>query len=95
MSVLFIANKSPFTSSQLLEISKLAQEGDGLILIQDGVLATYLQEGSKQELLRKFPGRVYGLKEDIKARAAKVDEYINVITYKGFASILSQYAKTY
>jgi tRNA 2-thiouridine synthesizing protein B len=81
--MLYIVNKSPFSSHSLESCLKIAKEGDSVLLIEDGVL------GASHELVVKAQEKgiaVYVLKADADVRELKSS--VPVIDYGGFVDLV-------
>lgn len=91
MSTLHTVNKSPFERNSLQSCIDHLDNGDALLLIEDGVVAA--SNGSivtslVQEALKKGP--VYVLGPDLSARGIKREDMIagmQLIDYRGFVEL--------
>lgn len=81
--MLYIVNKSPYSSHSLESCLKIAKEGDSVLLIEDGVL------GASHELISKTQEKgisVYVLEADAHARG--IQSSIPVVDYGGFVDLV-------
>ncbi len=83
--MLFILNKSPFASKSLDSCLKVAQNGDTLLLIEDGVLAV---KSGELEKAKEREIRVYALRADVEARG--VTSSVPVVDYEGFVDLVEK-----
>jgi tRNA 2-thiouridine synthesizing protein B len=92
--MLHIVNKSPFEKSTLDSCLRVAQSGNALLLIEDGVYAA-LKGGATEprvrEALQKF--KIYALSPDLEARGMKerVLEGVTLVDYGGFVDLVAQH----
>jgi tRNA 2-thiouridine synthesizing protein B len=88
--MLHIVNKSPSERNALASCLRLAQDGQALLLIEDGVLAATPALAASSGLAAAT-GRlkVFALKADIEARgmAARVADGVTVVDYGGFVDL--------
>ncbi len=67
--ILHTVKSSPYQTSALENCLSLVSEGDGLLLIQDGVIASAAKSNCWQQLDRlNHQGRLYVLTDDLHAR---------------------------
>jgi tRNA 2-thiouridine synthesizing protein B len=88
--MLHIVNKSPTERSALASCLRVAQDGQALLLIEDGVYAATgntLAEASQRL-------KVYALAPDLQARglAGKAAAGITPIDYAGFVDLVAEHA---
>ncbi|WON76699.1 sulfurtransferase complex subunit TusB [Serratia sp. UGAL515B_01] len=85
--MLFTLSHSP-THCDLPALLKLTEEGDALLLMQDGVLAG-LAGSAWLDLLLNAPAKLYALRNDLDARglAGCISHNITVIGYTHFVEL--------
>ena len=83
--MLFIINKSPFASKSLDSCLKIADEGDTILFIEDGVCAVNLEN---LDNIRKRGITLYALKVDVEARG--ISSSIPVTDYEGFVDLVEK-----
>lgn len=95
MSILHTVNKSPFTHTTLLSCLEVCGKGDGILLLEDGVLGAVTSSPSAQQLNAAIARgiKVYVLSGDIKARGlnAKLAANIQTTDYNGFVELSIAY----
>jgi tRNA 2-thiouridine synthesizing protein B len=88
--MLHIVNKSPFQTRTLDSCLRIAQPGDALLLIEDGVYGATLGTAA-ESAVRQACGslKVYALQPDLEARgvAGKLIEGITPVDYGGFVDL--------
>ena len=97
MAQLHIVNKSPFEHTALSSCLRLAKEGAGVLLIEDGIYAA-LQGSPCSDSLKNALGdvSVYALAPDMRARGIGEDRAIEGVTfvdYEGFVRLTTEYDK--
>jgi tRNA 2-thiouridine synthesizing protein B len=97
MSILHTVNKSPFERNSLDSCLKFAQEGDAVLLIEDGVYAA-LGGSSAEARVKESLDRVkfYVLGPDLKARgfsAERAIDGIGFVDYAGFVDLAAEHGK--
>jgi tRNA 2-thiouridine synthesizing protein B len=80
--MLFIINKSPFTSKSLESCLQIAKEGDSILFIEDGVFAAHM----RLEKAEEKGVAVYLLEADTEARG--VTTSLPVVDYRGFVDLV-------
>lgn len=83
--MLFIICKSPFASRSLDSCLQIADTGDTILFIEDGVFAATLKN------LEKVAERgiaLYALKADVEARG--IQSLIPVVDYEGFVDLVEE-----
>ncbi|MCJ7618129.1 MAG: sulfurtransferase complex subunit TusB [Desulfobacterales bacterium] len=90
MNTLYVISRSSFQRNEAFLDFKLAEKGDGVIFIQDGVL---LLKNPKNILraLKEKEVEVFALKEDLNARGLITD--IKIVDYDSFADLLLLYKR--
>ena len=93
--MLNIVNKSPFQSTSLDTCVRMAQPGQGLLLIEDAIYAA--TKGSTAEAAIRSACstlKVYALQPDMDARGvtAKAIEGVTLVDYSGFVALVAQYS---
>ena len=93
--MLNIVNKSPFQSTSLDACLRIAQAGQGLLLIEDAIYAA--TKGSTAEAAIRSACstlKVYALQPDMDARGvtAKAIEGVTLVDYSGFVDLVAQYS---
>jgi len=88
MTMLHLVNKSPYETCNLETAAAYMQEGDTLLLIEDGIYAA-IKAGKASAMLSGRNVSVLG--PDLAARGIgedKLAEGINVIDYAGFVDLV-------
>jgi len=88
MAMLHLVNKSPYQNSNLDTATAYMQDGDTLLLIEDGIYAA-IKAGKASAALAGRKVSVLG--SDLAARGIAADkllEGINVIDYAGFVDLV-------
>jgi len=92
--MLHTVNKSPFANTALESCLRFADEGDVLLLTEDGVLAAAAGT-ARSALVESALGkglRVCALSADLKARAVDaLIEGVEVVDYDGWVELLEQH----
>lgn len=92
--MLHIVNKSPFQSTSLDTCLRMAQPGQGLLLIEDAIYAA-TQGTTAEAAIRSACNtlKVYALQPDMDARGvtAKVIEGVTLVDYSGFVDLVAQH----
>jgi len=97
MSILHIINKSPYERNSLDTCLRLAQDGSGILLIEDGIYAARKNASAAEKLqsaLEKH--KIYALEPDLKARGIDAEhtiEGISLVDYDGFVTLATEYEK--
>ncbi|MBF0160828.1 MAG: sulfurtransferase complex subunit TusB [Magnetococcales bacterium] len=91
--MLHTVNKSPFQNTTLTDCARFIQDGDVLLLLEDGVFAA--QVGTTHSaLLEALVQRVkvYALQADLKARAiTNLVPGIQITDYSGFVALVEEH----
>lgn len=91
--ILHIVSASPYSSDALQRCAALFGAEDGILLIEDGVLAL----SDPDRCLAPFKDkRVYVLQPDAEARGMSADQQasLTAVDYDGFVSLSTQFTKT-
>ena len=94
-TMLHTVNKSPFEKNSLSSCLRLAKEGSGILLIEDGVYAA-LKDSSLNGQLADRTGdfKFYVLGPDIEARGLldkPLIDGIKIVDYGGFVDLVAEY----
>jgi tRNA 2-thiouridine synthesizing protein B len=94
--MLHIVNKSPPQSQTLRSCLRLAQPGQALLLIEDGVYAAThagAAAGGLGEATQRL--KVYALQADLEARgmAGRLIEGVAAIDYAGFVDLVAEHPR--
>lgn len=95
MSTLHTVNKSPFSTQTLLSCLNHAEDGDAVLMIEDGVYGAAKGTGLADAVAAKA-GKVsiYVLQGDMAARgidAARLIDGINTVDYTGFVRLAAEH----
>ena len=94
MSILHTVNKSPFQKDDLKSCLAHANEGDAVLMIEDGVYGAIAGTAASQDISNAKAG-VYVLGADLAARGIaqdKVAEGISVVGYDGFVDLAAEHS---
>lgn len=95
MAILHIVNKSPYERNSLKSALRLAKEGSGLLLIEDGVVAAMNGGKYAEDLVKAMKTmKVSVLGPDADARGISRDKLIdgiNVVGYDGFVDLVAEF----
>lgn len=94
--MLFVISRTVFDRREFDIDIELAEEGDGVIFIQDGVLIVKRVPEEITEIFERAKQRnvkFYALKEDLEARGVKPKEGFEVVDYDGFLDLIKKYDK--
>ena len=87
--MLHTVNKSPFATSRLEDCLRFVENGDSILLYEDGVFGA--MAGSKVEAAVKGvmqKASVYALSADVKARGlTKLIDGVKTVDYAGFVDL--------
>jgi len=95
MKILYIISQSPFKRRDPILYLRLAEAGDSVIFIQNGVYASrgmIGEMGEEFEEAKKRGVKFYFLKEDIEARGLS-NCCENVVDYDGFLKLIKENEK--
>jgi tRNA 2-thiouridine synthesizing protein B len=94
MSILHTVNKSPFERNSLESCLKFANQGDTLLLIEDGVYAAVKNTSAEAQLKTALDKQsICVLGPDLAARgfsADRVIEGVKVVDYAGFVDLAAE-----
>lgn len=97
MGTLHTVNKSPFRHQTLTACLAIAQPGDSVLLIEDGVYAAQANTPAASQLqqARNAGIAVYVLKEDIEQRALTTHSLIDIpqVDYTGFVELSTRHLR--
>jgi tRNA 2-thiouridine synthesizing protein B len=93
--ILHTVNKSPYERSNLDSCLRVARDGSGILLIEDGVIAA-LATGTSAEALKsaQLGKSVYVLGPDLHARGlgdSDLVDGVKVVDYDGFVDLVAEY----
>jgi tRNA 2-thiouridine synthesizing protein B len=92
--MLHIINKSPFQTSTLDSCLAMAQPGNAVLLIEDGIYAVTSGSGAEAKV-REASSKLkfYALKPDTEARGmtAKVIAGVTLVDYAGFVDLVAEH----
>lgn len=91
--MLHTINKSPFSADSFETCLNYAQEGDPILLIEDGVYAAQCSSKVAKLLAQQTATNdFYALSSDLKARGiTKLCDQIKVIDYAGFVELAEKH----
>ncbi|MEO8119989.1 MAG: sulfurtransferase complex subunit TusB [Rhodoferax sp.] len=92
--MLHIVNKSPFQTSTLDTCLRMAQPGNALLLIEDGIYAATVGSAAESRLRQACATlKVYALQPDMDARGVtgKLIDGVTLVDYSGFVDLTVQY----
>ena len=72
-------------------LDRLRSDGDGIILVANGVYHATIKEGGNASALLDKAGELYALSEDIKTRGideSAVDSRVKVVDYPGLVDVV-------
>ncbi len=96
--MLHIINKSPFQTSTLDSCLALAQAGNALLLIEDGVYAATVGSATEARVRQACATlKVYALQADMDARGvtAKLIDGVTLVDYGGFVDLTVEYSTSH
>jgi tRNA 2-thiouridine synthesizing protein B len=88
--MLHIVNKSPFQTSTLDTCLRMAQPGNALLLIEDGIYAATVGSATEERVRQACATlKVYALQPDMDARGvtAKLIDGVTLVDYGGFVDL--------
>ncbi len=92
--MLHIINKSPFQTSTLSTCLRMAQPGNAVLLIEDGIYAATQGSAAEAQMRQACTTlKVYALQPDMDARGVtdKLLEGVTLVDYAGFVDLTAQY----
>ena len=90
--MLHTVNKSPYSSNSLQTCLGYTQDGDTVLLIEDGVYAA-MKGGASEAQVAGAGVKFYALGPDLKARgiaSEKLIDGIEVVGYDGFVNLAAE-----
>ena len=96
--MLHIVNKSPFQTSTLDTCLRMAQPGNALLLIEDGIYAATVGSAAEERIRASCATlKVYALQPDMDARGvtAKLIDGVTLVDYSGFVELTAQYSTSH
>jgi tRNA 2-thiouridine synthesizing protein B len=91
--MLHTVNKSPFQNSSLEDCLRVAQKGDVILLLEDGVYAASAGT-AKSSLIEKAvkQNAVYAIEADLKARGlGNLIKDVRIASYGDFVDLVEKY----
>jgi tRNA 2-thiouridine synthesizing protein B len=88
--MLHIVNKSPFQTSTLDTCLRMAQPGNALLLIEDGIYAATVGSATEERVRQACATlKVYALQPDMDARGVttKLIDGVTLVDYAGFVDL--------
>ena len=88
--MLHIVNKSPFQTRTLDTCLRMAQPGNALLLIEDGIYAATVGSATEERIRASCATfKVYALQPDMDARGvtAKLIDGVTLVDYAGFVDL--------
>jgi tRNA 2-thiouridine synthesizing protein B len=96
--MLHIINKSPFQTSTFESCLRMAQPGNAVLLIEDGIYAATTGSGAEAKL-REASSRLkfYALKPDTEARgmSARLIDGVTLVDYGGFVDLVAEHTTSH
>lgn len=92
--MLHIINKSPFQTNTFESCLRIAQAGNAVLLIEDGIYAATVGSSTEARVREVSAGlKVYALKPDLDARgmSEKVIAGVTLVDYGGFVDLVAQH----
>ena len=96
MAMLHTVNKSPYQCNTLESCLNHTQEGDVVLLIEDGVYAA-AKGGRAADALAAVKGvKICALSADVKARGldGRIIDGVEIVDYAGFVDLVTETDKT-
>jgi len=99
MATLNIVNKSPFEKHSLDQCLARINDGDGLLLIEDAVVAAVGGTALEQKLAESGKNNsLYVLQPDLDARGFEASALVkgfNSVDYKGFVALVTEHDRVH
>jgi sulfur relay protein TusB/DsrH len=96
MPTLFILHKAPSSNHEIEQALELAKSGDGLVFLQDSVLALRSDMGlGKVQKAQRNGVSVFALVYDMKARGVPEISGIRAIDYDDLIELVLQHQRTF
>lgn len=95
--MLHIVNKSPFQTRTLDTCLRMAQPGNALLLIEDGIYAATVGSATEERIRASCATlKVYALQPDTDARGvtAKVMVGVTLVDYGGFVDLAAEHSSS-
>ncbi len=94
MAILHTVNKSPFETSTLKSCLEHVNEGDSILLIEDGVYGALANSAISEMVKEKMNNiSIYALAPDLAARGIEVENLIDNIKATDYAGFVDLVAK--
>lgn len=96
--MLHIVNKSPFQTSTLDTCLRMAQPGNALLLIEDGIYAATVGSATEERIRASCVTlKVYALQPDMDARGvtAKLIDGVMLVDYAGFVDLTVEHSTSH
>jgi tRNA 2-thiouridine synthesizing protein B len=96
--MLHIVNKSPFQTSTLDTCLRMAQPGNALLLIEDGIYAATVGSATEERVRHACATlKVYVLQPDMDARGVttKLIEGVTLVDYGGFVDLTVEHSTSH
>jgi len=96
--MLHIVNKSPFQTSTLDTCLRMAQPGNALLLIEDGIYAATAGSATEERVRQACATlKVYALQPDMDARGvtAKLIDGVTLVDYEGFVDLTVEHSTSH
>jgi tRNA 2-thiouridine synthesizing protein B len=95
MAMLHTVNKSPFEKNALWSCLRLAKDGSGVLLIEDGVYGALSGTAESSQIEARLGDiKFYALGPDLSARGYDADRLIDgieVVDYAGFVDLVTEF----
>jgi len=96
--MLHIVNKSPFQTRTLDTCLRMAQPGNALLLIEDGIYAATVGSATEERVRQACATlKVYALQPDMDARGvtAKLIDGVTLVDYAGFVDLTVEHSTSH
>ena len=96
--MLHIINKSPFQTSTLSTCLRMAQPGNALLLIEDGIYAATVGSAAEASVRQACATlKVYALQPDMDARGVtgKLIDGVTLVDYGGFVDLTVEHSTSH
>lgn len=96
--MLHIVNKSPFQTTTLDSCLRMAQPGQALLLIEDGIYAATVGSAAEARVRQACASlKVYALQPDMDARGVtgKLIDGVTLVDYAGFVDLTVEYSTSH
>jgi len=96
MPTLFVLHKAPSSNHEMERALELAKSGDGLVFLQDSVLALRSEMGlGKIRKAQQNGVSIFALVHDMRARGVPEMSGIRVIDYDDLIALILQHERTF